>query len=178
MVIIFVWAFLEAIIFFFIPDVALTFYAVRNKSKFKLLVANVVAIIGAVIGGVIVYMISMHHLSFVESVMLKIPAVHQYMIEHVRTSLEEKSVLGLIEAPLFGVPYKLYAMLSYHEGISFLTFIIVSFFARLLRFMLTSYIAYFLSHVVFKHLKASLKIYIWFIVWVIVYLIYFSIHTI
>lgn len=31
MVIIFIWAFLEAIVFFIIPDVALTYYAIKQK---------------------------------------------------------------------------------------------------------------------------------------------------
>lgn len=178
MVIIFAWAFLEAIIFFIIPDVALTYYAMKQKSKFKILLANIIAITGAVIGGVIVYIISIQHLTFLESVMLKIPGIHEYMFEHVMTSLEDKGVLGLVEAPLFGVPYKLYAMLSYQQGISFFTFVVISFFARLLRFILTSYIAYFLSHIIFKNLNQYLKVSMWLIVWIIVYIIYFSIHSI
>lgn len=177
MVIIFIWAFLEAIVFFIIPDVALTYYAIMQKSKFKLLCANLIAIIGAVLDGIIVYIISIQHLHFVEIIMIKIPGIHPYMIEHVIHSLEYKGVLGLIEAPLFGVPYKLYAMMSYHEGISFIVFILVSFIARLLRFILTSYLAYVLSHIMFKNVNRYIKILLWLIVWIIVYWVYFSIHS-
>ncbi|RIN99445.1 hypothetical protein [Mammaliicoccus sciuri] len=177
MVIIFIWAFLEGIVFFIIPDVALTYYAIMQKSKFKLLCANLIAIIGAVLGGIIVYIISIQHLNFVEMIMINIPGIHPYMIKHVIHSLEYKGVLGLIEAPLFGIPYKLYAMMSYHEGISFIIFIIVSFIARLLRFILTSYLAYVLSHIVFKNVNRYIKILLWLIVWIIVYWVYFSIHS-
>lgn len=177
MVIIFLWAFLEATIFFIIPDVALTYYAIMQKSKFKIFCANLIAITGAVLGGILIYIMSIQHLNFVEWIMIKIPGIHPYMIEHVTHSLEDKSIFGLIEAPLFGVPYKLYAMMSYHEDISFIVFIVVSFFARLLRFIFTSYLAYILSHIVLKNVNRYVKLLVWLIVWTIVYWIYFSIHS-
>lgn len=55
MILIFIWGFSEAVWFFIIPDVILSFYALYNK-KFKYVVyANAAAVSGAMIGGITVF---------------------------------------------------------------------------------------------------------------------------
>lgn len=176
MILIFIWGFSEAVCFFIIPDVILTFYALCNK-KFKYVVyANAAAVSGAMIGGITVFVWSSISPEHAENFMLGIPAVHEYMIEHVHQTLENSIFTALITGPLFGVPYKLFASAA-PEYTGMLIFLLFTIPARLLRFLLVSSIAYLLSHYIFKNLSFWLKTVIWLIVWIIVYIIYFSIHS-
>lgn len=176
MIIIFIWGLAEAMWFFIIPDVILSLYALRTK-KFKyVLYANIVAVFGAMIGGIIIFIWSSLHSEFVETMMLSIPAVHDYMIEHVHSSMSDNTFTALITGPLFGVPYKLFASVA-PEYTGVLLFIVFTIPARMLRFSAVSVIAYMLSHYVFKTLSIRTKIIIWFVVWMIVYVIYFNIHS-
>lgn len=175
-IIIFIWGLAEATWFFIIPDVILSLYALRTK-RFKYVVyANIVAVSGAMLGGIIIFIWSSLHSESVETMMLSIPAVHDYMIEHVHSSMSDNTFTALITGPLFGVPYKLFASAApEHTGI--LLFLVFTIPARLLRFLAVSVIAYVLSHYVFKTLSMRMKIIIWFVVWLIVYIIYFNIHS-
>ena len=176
MIIIFIWGLSEATWFFIIPDVILSLYALRTK-KFKyVLYANIAAVSGAMLGGIIIFMWSSFDSDYVETIMLGIPAVHEYMIEHVHNAMAESTFTALITGPLFGVPYKLFAAAApQYTGI--LLFLIFTVPARLLRFLAVSVIAYVLSHYIFKTFSIYVKIIIWAVVWIIVYLIYFSIHS-
>lgn len=176
MIIIFIWGLSEATWFFIIPDVILSLYALRTK-KFKyILYANIVAVSGAMLGGIIIFMWSSFNSDCVETIMLDIPAVHEYMIEHVRNTMAENTFTALITGPLFGVPYKLFAAAA-PEYTGILLFLVFTIPARLLRFLAVSATAYVLSHYIFKTLSMNVKIIIWSVVWIIVYVIYFSIHS-
>lgn len=176
MIIIFIWGFSEATWFFIIPDVILSLYALKTK-KFKyILYANTVALTGAMLGGITIFMWSSFNSEYVETIMLSIPAVHEYMIEHVHNSMADSTFFALITGPLFGVPYKLFAAAA-PEYTGIVLFLAVTIPARLLRFLAVSVIAYVLSHYVFKTMSMRVKIIIWLCVWIIVYVIYFSIHS-
>lgn len=170
------WAFSEATWFFIIPDVILSLSAILIIKYKKVFMLNVIALGGAMLGGAIVYLYSSYDLDTVENFMIKIPAIHDYMLQHVHESLSENGVIALIGGPLVGVPYKLYAMIA-PEYVSLWLFLLMTIPARFIRFILISSIAYVLSHMVFKNLSVKLKVFIWFFVWLIVYIVYFSIHS-
>lgn len=176
MMIIFIWGLSEATLFFIIPDVILSLHALWTKNFKYVLYANIVAMAGAMFGGIIIFLWSSFDAEYVETIMLGIPATHEYMIEHVHHSMEDSTLTALLTGPIFGVPYKLFAAAA-PEYVGIVLFLIFTIPARLLRFLTVSVIAYVLSHYMFNKLSMRMKIIIWSVVWIIVYVIYFSIHS-
>lgn len=176
MFVIFIWGFSEATWFFIIPDVVLSLYALKVKRFKFVLYSNIAAVLGALIGGITIFIWSSIDYAQVVLFMLNIPAIHDYMITHVHRTMENNTFTALITGPLFGVPYKLFAA-SAPEYTNLFIFLIFTVPARLVRFLLISIIAYVLSHYVFKQLSMKAKLVIWFVVWCAVYIIYFSLHS-
>ncbi|CEA03667.1 hypothetical protein BN1048_02168 [Jeotgalicoccus saudimassiliensis] len=176
MMLVFIWGFSEAVWFFIIPDVILSLHALRTK-KFKyVLYANLICVTGAAAGGVYVFIWSSLDAGRAEAFMTGIPAVHDYMIEHVHRAMTDSILTALITGPLFGVPYKLFAAAA-PEYTGIVLFLLFTVPARLLRFIAVSTVAFVLSSYVFTTLSGRLKIIIWCCVWITVYFIYFSIHS-
>lgn len=168
---IFIWGFSEATLFFIIPDVLLSFYAIQTKSIRKVSIANLVCVFGAMVGGTLMYMLSQSDVDTL-SILLNIPAIHSHMVEHAENQLSSNVFTALITGPLFGVPYKIFATVA-HEYTNLFTFLVVSIPARLARFAAISALSYILSHIVFKQLELKKKYLIWFSVWIIGYSAYF-----
>lgn len=171
----FLWGFAEATVFFIIPDVLLTYIAITQKNKVVVIRLLLLTLLGALAGGTVVYMTAQNHPDYVEEILMRVPSVQTYMLEHVINAMNSHPFIGLISGPLFGVPYKLFAYAAPHY-MTIWMFIICSIPARLFRFIIVTTLAYYLSHHIFKQLKHATKIIIWLIVWIIVYIIYFGIH--
>ncbi|MFD2829379.1 hypothetical protein [Corticicoccus populi] len=174
--IIFIWGFSEAVWFFIIPDVILSLYALRSRTLQRVFTANIICLSGALLGGAFIYIFSSLNGDTVRSLMLYIPAVHGYMFDSINENMASNTFNALITGPLFGLPYKLFASEA-PEYTNIFMFLLFSIPARLIRFLLVSLTAFFLSRVVFKNLSMKLKIGIWSLVWIVVYIIYFSIHS-
>ena len=171
----FIWGFSEATFFFIIPDVLLSYFALRNNDLKKIFLINIICITGAALGGAAVFIMSSIDHSFVIEFMLAIPAIHTYMLRHVESEMAAGTFSALVTGPLFGVPYKLFAAFApLHTNI--FIFILFSIPARFTRFIIVSLVAYLLSHKIFNGLSVKVKTLIWLFVWKIVYVIYFSIH--
>ncbi len=171
----FLWGFGEATFFFIIPDVLLSWYALRTENFRKVFTMNIVCIAGAAIGGAAIFMMSTASHEAVLDFMLSVPAIHSYMLAHVEREMAAGPFHALITGPLFGVPYKLFAALAPHYT-TLSTFILFSVPARFIRFILVSSLAFFLSHRVFPGMPGKVKTSLWLMVWVMVYAVYFSIH--
>ena len=171
----FIWGFSEATFFFIIPDVLLSYYALRNDNLKSVFLINITCITGAALGGAVIFIMSTINHSNVIDFMLTVPAIHTYMLDHVESEMSSNAFLALVTGPLFGVPYKLFASFAPLYTNIFI-FILFSIPARFTRFVIVSLLAYFLSHNIFKRLSVKIKTLIWLLVWVIVYIIYFSIH--
>ncbi|KFE41237.1 hypothetical protein [Staphylococcus agnetis] len=169
------WGFSEATLFFIIPDVLLTFVAITYQRKRVVVKVVMSALLGALIGGACVYIASLYDDKLTLNMLLNVPSVQTYMVDHVITSMNDNPAYALITGPLFGVPYKLFAFIA-PQHLNIITFLLISIPARLVRFIIVTSLAYVLSHYVFKWLQYRYKIMIWLIVWIIVYAIYFGIH--
>lgn len=171
----FIWGFSEATFFFIIPDVLLSYYALRNNSFKKIFVVNIICIAGAALGGSVIFMMSTFSHTAVIDFMLAVPAIHTYMLEHVENEMSANTFTALITGPLFGVPYKLFAAFA-PQYTNLFIFVLFSIPARFIRFILVSFLAFVLSHKLLPRLSVKVKIFIWLCVWVLVYAVYFSIH--
>lgn len=168
---IFIWGFAESTLFFIIPDVLLSLYAIQKNTFVRVILANVICVLGAIVGGTIMYSLSATNIDVI-SVLMHIPAIHPHMVEHVHEQLSSNVFIALITGPLFGVPYKIFASVA-PEYTSLILFLMVSIPARLARFLFISVLSYVLSHYVFNQLSMTAKYCVWGAVWLIGYSIYF-----
>lgn len=174
MILAFIWGFAEATFFFIIPDVILTFIAIHGFQAG--LSASLLALIGALLGGMSIYVFAKKNFTRAYKLINRVPAVGEEMLNNVKVSLSAKGITALITGPIRGIPYKAFALFAPKIGFSFLVFIIASIPARFIRFFLTTIIAWLLAEVIFETLPMWIKYGVWAIVWIIVYSIYFIIH--
>lgn len=127
-----VWGFAEATLFFIVPDVWLSI-AGRDHLH-QGLRACLYGVVGALIGGSIIYFWGAHDCASAIAVMEKIPAVSSDMVSRVRQELTERGTWAIMLGIFSGTPYKLYTAQAANAGIEFWMFLLVSMPARLIRF--------------------------------------------
>ena len=138
-----VWGVAEATLFFIVPDVYLTFLAIRGKRI--ALVGCAAAVAGALVGGAIMYRWGALDQPGVEAVFDRVPAIDDDMVVHVRESVERSGLGAVFLGPVSGTPYKIYAAEAGSLGLSLVAFLLISVPARGVRFvaiaLLTSWLA-------------------------------------
>ncbi|QBG48438.1 hypothetical protein EGM51_13920 [Verrucomicrobia bacterium S94] len=132
----FIWGLAEATLFFIVPDVWLS-YAGREKIKTGLH-SCLFALIGALIGGLIMYQWGNRHPESAFRVLENIPAISRAQIESAGTEIRNNRSAAVMLAPLKGAPYKIYAVQAGHQAIPLSQFILITIPARLIRFMLVT----------------------------------------
>ncbi len=129
------WGFAEATVFFVVPDVILTFTAVRCGLRTGL-IAALAASVAASIGGIGVYLLTAggtDTLALFET----LPAISSYMVAEVRAAMEDATWPWLmLDGSFSGIPYKLYAASAAEAGTPLLVFALLSVPIRLVRFAL------------------------------------------
>ncbi len=174
MILAFLWGLFEATFFFIIPDVILTFIAIHGfKEGFN---ASLFALVGALIGGSIMYFYAVYKFKDARQFIRRVPSVSEIMLSNVEQSLASKGTIAMIVGPIRGIPYKAFAIFAPKAGINYISFFLASIPARFTRFFLTFMIAWLLADVLFKNIPMWAKYGVWAIIWIIVYIIYFSIH--
>lgn len=166
------WGFAEASFFFFLPDIYLSRIAIISSSR--AIKACFITAIAACLGGSLMYLwgytdsaTAYHFLTF-------IPAIYPKMITQAIQSLTPNPWNALLLAPFKGIPYKIYAVAFGASRINFLAFLIISFVARLLRFLLITLIAICLVALLKQHIKQKTLIYFHLFIWTIIYIGYFT----
>lgn len=105
------------------------------SSHRRALIACVFALVGALIGGTLVWVWALDHPDAIRSMFAWIPAINEAMIANVRAQLADTGITALFLGPVTGVPYKIYALEAADLGIGLLAFLAVSIPARLVRFV-------------------------------------------
>ncbi len=119
--------------FFIVPDVWLSLLA--RKSLGQALLASLFALAGALIGGILVYLWTSHDPATVTALIEKVPAISPGMIDQVRGELEQQGAWAIVQGPLQGIPYKVFASQAAVTGMPLATLLAYSIPARLLRFI-------------------------------------------
>ena len=166
-----IWGLAEATFFFIVPDVLLSYIAI-NKVKVAR-TACIFATIGALIGGLIMYAWGQRNLESAEMFLNKVPAISEEMLDDINLQVEDDRGLAIFKGPLKGQPYKAYAVYSGSEEIDYLSFILITIPARMIRFIITILLAdFFLNKILGKRKKINkaLLLSCW---WVIFYSAYF-----
>lgn len=131
----FLWGFAEATVFFIVPDVLLTFLALRGMRR--ALVASLVALAGALLGGAAMYFWGGSSPEDARAVLVHVPGIHEPLVEAVRSRLDAQGLGAVLLGPLLGTPYKIYAVEWAARGGSMLGFLLISIPARYVRFLLS-----------------------------------------
>lgn len=130
------WGLAEATVFFIVPDVFLSWLALRSYRR--ALVACLWAVGGALLGGLAVWHLGSSHAEDLRALFVTLPAIDASMIQSVQQQLDADGLAALFLGPISGTPYKLYALEAGQLGIRADAFILVSIPARLIRFVLVS----------------------------------------
>lgn len=166
----FIWGFAEATLFFFIPDIGLSLIALQGIDKG--LIACVYAVIGAMVGGSIMYYWGDGQVDNITKVLEKIPAIRPEDTQKVRHDMEKYGIKAMLWGPLLGIPYKIYASYA-HLVTSLFIFLLVSIPARIIRFILIVLVVPYVFDVYFPWTSYNQRLQWVLLLWAILYVFYF-----
>jgi membrane protein DedA with SNARE-associated domain len=167
------WGLAEATLFFIVPDVLLTAIGCRSiRAGFK---ATGFTILGALLGGLIMYLAAGVSPVTSQTVLTYVPAIHPRLIEDVRSQLSERGIMAVLFGPAEGVPYKIYAVEWGVRHGNLPLFLLISIPAREIRFLFSILLAGGISRVIAPWTKrcARKEITILALFWVVFYVLYF-----
>lgn len=130
---VFLWAALEASVWFVIPEfLLLLIIFLRIKKKLQLFSYDVA---GTIAGTILAFIlpIPMEHIS-------KIPYIQQHMVQQVEVWYQGLGIFGLIFQPLSGVPYKVFTLVAKNQVFFLPTFILMAVLVRITRYYFFYYI--------------------------------------
>jgi membrane protein YqaA with SNARE-associated domain len=165
------WGFAEATFFFIVPDVLVTWFAVSCIRKASW--ACLWAVIGSLLGGILMYSWGAHNATSAEEFLVRIPAINAEMVEKVGDQVEQGGTKALFLGPPSGRPYKIYAVKAGSQDQGWISFLLVSIPARLIRFLLLSWLVGWLCHCLFNQVRLRTKRLIHLACWLTFYSWYF-----
>jgi len=154
------WGLAEATFFFIVPDVWLSIAGRKNLRTG--LIACVFSLMGALLGGMLMYLWGNSNQSYVNHVLETIPAIDAVMIKMANNQLQQQGIIAVLLGPLSGTPYKIYAVQAAGHEISLWLFMFITIPARLIRFMLVTTFFHYALKAVYRftgyehHLKLLL----------------------
>lgn len=170
------WGLSEAVLFFVIPDVLLTYVAVRQGVRRGLEAAGWAAA-GAVIGGLLAFAWGALDAGSVNQAMVALPAVDCEMLDTVTEQVEHHGPRALISGPLGGRPYKLYAAASGATGASPVALALWTIPGRLWRFVMLAWLSGSVTKLTTSRLTGlppGTPVAAWAAVWILVYVAFWS----
>ena len=133
------WGLAEATLFFIVPDVLLSWIALRSFKQ--AMWACAWALLGALVGGALIWYVGLVNADPLREVFTSIPAINEGMLSDVRDQLQNSGLVALFIGPLVGTPYKLYALEAAQLGYGLFVFLLVSIPARLMRFVIVTIVS-------------------------------------
>lgn len=168
------WGLAEATFFFIVPDVLLTLIACRAlKPALK---ATTFALLGALLGGALMYVIGRRDPVNAQAFLDHIPAITPALVSRVSSQVGENGLWAVLLGPLKGIPYKIYAVEWGAREESLVTFVLISIPARGVRFFLAAVFARGIARVIepLTHHRATIEVLILAGVWTGFYAFYFT----
>lgn len=166
------WGVAEATLFFIVPDVLLTRVALHDRRR--ALVGCGLAVLGAMLGGAVMYVWSLHDPAQVRAVLLRVPAVGPDLMTQAGEAMRQLGGFGIVAGAFQGVPYKLFAAQAAAADLSLPLLLAVTIPARGLRFVLTVLVAHAAAQWLRGRAGRRAVSLAWWLAWIIVYVVYWS----
>ena len=154
------------------PDVLLTWVALRRLGP--ALKACGWTLLGALIGGAVMWGWGSSSAATARSVLDWVPAISPDMIGGVYDDLTARGAISALYGPLIGTPYKIYAVQAGASGVGLVAFLLVSIPARFVRFVVLAAATAGIAHGIGPRMSPPAKKRTLIVVWVAFYVLYFS----
>jgi membrane protein DedA with SNARE-associated domain len=167
------WGFAEATLFFIVPDLYLGFVALFNWRRS--LRALMWSIVGALLGGAVMYALASENSHAASQLVLRVPLIGPDMLQTVSDQLSSQGLFSLLSGLFAGIPYKIYAIQAGSQNLPILGFLLMTIPARLARILPVTGMASIAGVVLRKNVKRHTIVILslYFLLWVGIYLIYF-----
>lgn len=169
----FMWGSAEGAFFFIVPDVLLTYVAIKHGWR-RAMWCAIAAAFGALEGGVIMYLWSLYYPDSMIFRLERTTAISRPMIDLAYAQMRETPFWSMLIAGFTGMPFKLYAAGAPQGGVGLGAFMLACFPIRLLRFSCSILGAAALTRLLDTRLSQRAMIYLWAAVWVVFYALYWS----
>jgi len=127
----FLWGLAEGTLLFIVPDVFIVYVALFHWRRGLLAALSSVA--GSMLGGALMYGLAMQDSAAMVTVLTHIPLISPQMVESVSLRMEMYGLATMINGPLQGIPYKVYAVQAGSLSLPLLPFLLMTIPARLER---------------------------------------------
>jgi len=168
----FAWGMAEAMLLFVVPDVLLTWIALRDRRR--ALDASLAATAGAICGGLLMAVLGHAHPHAMHAWLERVPAVNASLIDQARQAMHRHGGLALVEGAFTGVPYKLFAAQAHAAGLSLPALLIWTVPARLVRFVLLALVANAVARWLRARTHPVVVVAVWALAWSAHYALYWS----
>ena len=169
------WGLAEATLFFIVPDVFLSWIALRSFKR--AMWACLWALLGALIGGALIWYMGLVNAEPLRAVFISIPAINEGMLNSVRDQLQNSGLVALFVGPLVGTPYKLYALEAAQLGYGLFIFLLISIPARLMRFVIVTIVSAAASRALNRFVGIRILQVLHVCVWIAFYSWYFHVMS-
>lgn len=170
----FVWGLAEATLFFFVPDVLLSYVGLKRGAA-SAAQASVVAALGAAVGGAIMYMWSAADPAAARAAVLAVPAISVEMVTRAAEAMRGDWFMATMLGPLSSTPFKVYAILALHAGGAPLhAFALAGFFARLPRFLIVGVGTALIGQALGRWLSERQRLWVLVGAWLLFYAAFFA----
>ena len=169
----FAWGLAEATFFFLVPDVLLTMIAQRRGFR-SAAVATIFTVLGAAIGGALMWWLGRDHREAVLAFLDCLPAISPEMIADAEPAMTLDPFAALLSGAFSGVPYKVFAAVAAHADLSAIGFLLLTIPARAARFLLASAVTVVADRVLARWITRRARIVILVGGWVAFYTAYWS----
>ena len=133
-----VWGAAEGFLFFVVPDVLISYVALRRGLRAGV-IACFLAAVGAGLGGAAMYGWSARDPAAARAAVAAVPAVSDAMIAGAETGMDRDGwLVAALKGPVTSTPYKVYAMLAPARDAGLFAFAVADLPVRLPRFLLAA----------------------------------------
>jgi membrane protein YqaA with SNARE-associated domain len=169
----FIWGVAEATLFFFVPDVLLSYIGLKRGVRPAARV-SVIAAIGAVAGGIIMYLWAVQDYVTAHEAVLAVPAISEAMAARAEAAMAENWFLATFLGPLNSTPFKLYAILAPAAGAPLPAFALATIAARLPRFLVVSIGTALIGRALSRWLSERQLLWVLIGAWLLFYAVFFA----
>lgn len=167
------WGLAEATVFFVVPDVWISRLALSSLRV--ALRGCACALAGALLGGVLLYLVGAQHEVALLTLFDRLPAIDPELIDRVRVQLRDWGGPGLLVGGFSGAPYKLYAVQAMSAGLDLPAFIASSVVARGARFVAVVVFVRCIVRWATPRLGGAAVRRAWWIAWIAFYALYWTV---